>query len=193
MNRHNLFLMALLASIAVPAEAVEYNRFRADKSRLSFVSTQMGVPVEGAFRRFDARLAVDPERPQDMRASVEIDMTSVDAGSKEADEEVIGPNWFDAGRFPTARFDASQLRPLGGNKWELRGRMTLKGRSAELVLPVSLTPSGNATQIEGGFVLKRLQWGIGQGPWGDPGTVADEVRIQFRLHAEATPAKPGKR
>jgi polyisoprenoid-binding protein YceI len=185
--------LALLI-LAGLAQAAEYTRVVPEQSRLAFVSRQMGVPVEGEFRKFSVQLAFDPSRPAAARAALEIDLASVDAGSKEANEEVVGKNWFDVKRFPVARFEAGSIKALGNNRFELRGRMTLKGRSADLVLPVTFTPTGNSGVLAGGFTLKRLQWGIGEGPWGDPGTVADEVEIKFRFLAEAAPAaKPARK
>ena len=186
-------MMKTLASLAMMAlagvaQAAEYTRVVPEQSRLAFVSRQMGVPVEGEFRRFDVRLAFDPSRPAAAKASLEIDLASIDAGSKEANEEVVGRNWFDVQRFHVARFEAASIKALSNNRFELRGRMTLKGRAADLVLPVTFSPSGNSGVLSGGFTLKRLQWGIGEGPWGDPGTVADEVEIKFRFLAEAAQA-----
>lgn len=184
-------VLLILASLA---QAAEYTRIVPEQSRLAFVSRQMGVPVEGEFRKFSVQLVFDPARPAAARAVLEIDLASIDAGSKEANEEVVGKNWLDVKRFPTARFEASSIKALGSNRFELRGRMTLKGRSADLVLPVTFAPSGSSGVLAGAFILKRLQWGIGEGPWGDPGTVADEVEIKFRFLAEAAPAaKPGRK
>jgi polyisoprenoid-binding protein YceI len=190
--KQTLFALALLG-LASTALAAEYTRVLPEQSRLSFVSRQMGVPVDGQFGKFSMQLAFDPARPAAARAVLAIDLASVDAGSREANDEVVGPNWFDAKRFPTARFESSGLKSLGGNRYELRGRMSLKGRAADLVLPITFTPAGRTGVLEGGFVLKRLEWGIGQGPWGDPGTVADEVQIKFRFVAEEVPAaKPDR-
>jgi len=188
------FAVLALMLMAAAAQAVEYTRVVPEQSRLAFVSRQMGVPVEGEFRKFSVRLAFDPARPAAARASLEIDLASIDAGSREANEEVVGRNWFDVQRHPIARFEAASLKALGNNRYELRGRMNLKGRSADLVLPVTFSPSGNTGILAGAFTLRRLQWGIGEGPWGDPGTVADEVEIKFRFLAEAAPAaKPARK
>lgn len=184
-------LSLLLLSTPAAVQAVEYTRVLTEQSRIGFVSRQMGVPVEGQFRRFHVQLAFDPARPEAARASLEIDLASIDAGSREANEEVVGRNWLNTSQFPTARFQSTGLRHLGGNRYELRGPMTLKGRTGELVLPVTFTPAGSGGVIEGGFVLRRLAWGIGEGPWGDPGTVADEVQVRFRLVvAEAAATSP---
>jgi len=35
--------------------------------------------------------------------------------------------------------------------------------------------------FDGGFTLLRLQFGIGEGPWSDTETVANEVQVRFKL------------
>ena len=35
--------------------------------------------------------------------------------------------------------------------------------------------------FEGRYVVKRLDYGIGQGVWADVGTVADEVEVRFNF------------
>jgi len=38
-------------------------------------------------------------------------------------------------------------------------------------------------------VLKRLEYAIGEGPWADVETVADEVQVRFRI-VQRVAAKP---
>jgi polyisoprenoid-binding protein YceI len=52
-----------------------------------------------------------------------------------------------------------------------------------MVVPVKYTPGKNAATFDGGFVLKRLDFGIGEGMWADVATVANEVRVNFRIAA----------
>ena len=76
-----LALLALLLA-APAAQAIEFTQFQPVKSSLSFVSKQMNVPVDGRFTSFRAKLAFDPAKPAAARAELEIDLASIDAGSK---------------------------------------------------------------------------------------------------------------
>lgn len=177
-----------------PALANPYEHILTDQSRISFVSRQMGVPVEGQFRRFSGQIAFDPARLEAARATLEVELASFDMGSREVYEEVVGRNWFDVRQFPTARFVATSLRHLGGERYEVRGQMTIKGRTRDITLPVTFRPQGGHALLEGSFPLRRLDYGIGTGPWGDTSVVADEVQVRFRLvAAEANSAPPARR
>ena len=178
-----------LAILASAAQAVEFTQLQPGKSSLAFVSKQMNVPVEGSFKSFRSKLAFDPAKPAAAKAELEIDLASIDVGSKEADEEVASKEWFNTKAFPVAKFVSTSVKPLGGNRYEIAGRMTIKGRTQNLTAPVTVTQQGNSATFEGSLVLKRADYDIGGGVWADFGTVANEVQIKFRLLATAAAPK----
>lgn len=180
-------VLVLAAALTLPpaARALEFGSVQVDKSSLVFVYTQMGVAVEGRFRKFDARLAFDPDRPQAARASLEIDLASVDAGAPEANDEVAGKQWFDTKAFPTAKFVATSIKPAGHGRYDVAGRLSIKGRSVDVTAPAVFKQDGAAASFDGAFTIKRADFAIGEGPWADFGTVANEVQIKFHLVAVA--------
>lgn len=190
--RKEFALLAVLM-IALPAapvvQAVEFRQLQANKSAVSFVYRQMNVPVEGSFKRFKGELSFDPARPEAAKTTIEIDLASIDAGSAEANEEVAGRLWFDARNHPVARFVSTSVKPLGGNRFEVAGKMSIKGRTLDAKTPATFRQAGNSGVFEGAFVLKRADYGIGEGMWADFGTVANEVHIKFRMTAAAAAAK----
>lgn len=175
-----ILTLALALSCAC-AQAAEYRRVDLAASQIRFTSRQMGVPVDGAFRTFDASLAFDPEAPATARGQLRIDLSSVDIGIREVNEEVVGAQWFDVRRHPDARFEMRQIQPQGAGRFQVSGVLSLKGASQPLVLNTTLKASGNQAVMEGSFVIKRLDFGVGGGVWGDVGVVANEVTVRFHL------------
>jgi polyisoprenoid-binding protein YceI len=172
-------------ALASSTQAAEFNVVRADKSAVSFVFKQMGVSVDGHFGKFTAQLKFDPAKPATASAVIDIDLASIDAGSEEANDEVAGKQWFNTKQFPSARFVASTIRLLGGNRYEAVGKLTIKGRTQDIAAPFTFT----ADVAEGALVIKRADFAIGEGVWADFGTVANEVQIKFRLQAETQAAR----
>jgi polyisoprenoid-binding protein YceI len=84
--------------------------------------------------------------------------------------------------FPKASFVARAIRGLGGGRYEARGPLTIKGVSREMVSVFTLRTDATGAWAEGGFVLPRLQFRIGEGEWADTDTVADAVQIRFKLY-----------
>lgn len=188
MKTNKLFTIAALAAVSLAsgahaADGPVFDQVRADRSRIEFVSRQMGVPVKGHFDRFDTELYFDAGDPAKSRVKLELDLASIDAGSAEANEEVVGKNWFDVANTPKAVFVSSAVKPLGDNRYEVTGTLTLKGTTQDVVAPVSVTRQGDVAAFDGGFTLKRLEFGIGEGLWGDPSVVANDVEVRFHVVA----------
>jgi polyisoprenoid-binding protein YceI len=172
-------------ALATGALAAEFNAVQADKSALTFVFREMGVPVDGRFKRFSAQLRFDPAKPAAAQAAIDLDLNSVDAGSDEANDEVTGKAWFDVKNYPQARFVSTAVKSLGGNRFELSGTMSIKGRSQPISAPFTYTPQPNGGSFDGAFVLRRADFAIGDGVWADFGTVANEIQIKFHFLASA--------
>ena len=169
------------ACAALAAQAAEFGVVQPARSGVSFVSKQMGVPVEGDFKKFSAQIAIDPARPEAGRARIDVDLDSVDAGGPLVNDEVKGRDWFSTKEFPTASFVSAAVKSLGGGRFEAAGKMTLKGRTRDFRAPFTLKQEGGLLLLEGSFPLKRLDFGIGSGEWGDPSVVADEVQVKVRF------------
>ncbi|MBK8338224.1 MAG: YceI family protein [Sterolibacteriaceae bacterium] len=177
--------LVLAALLPCAAAAAEVGAVQADKSRIAFVSRQMGVPVDGEFRKFTVQLSFDPAKPEAGRAQIDIDMASIDAGSAEANEEVVGKNWFHVKQFPKASFVSTSVKPLGGGKFEVAGKLTIRDKTRDVQAPFAMTAQGANVQFDGSFIIKRADFGIGQGVWADFDTVANDVQIKFKVVAGA--------
>ncbi|OGA53169.1 MAG: hypothetical protein A3F74_12085 [Betaproteobacteria bacterium RIFCSPLOWO2_12_FULL_62_58] len=176
---------ALLLQIAAPAVAqtVLY-----DKSRISCISRQENVPVEAEFRKFTAQIAFDAAKPETSKVHIEIDVDSFDIGFADFNVEAKGKSWFDVRTFPRATFVSRGIRALGGGRFEARGPLTIKGRTADVAAPFTYKEDAGTAVFEGAFTIKRLQYNIGEGAWRDTDTVADDVQIKFRIVFAARPA-----
>ena len=180
-------LAALL--LAAGAQATEFNQILSDKSAVTFAYKQMNVPMEGRFNRFTGRISFDPAKPAAAQAEITIELAGIDTGSPEGNDEVAGKLWFSTKQFPVARFVSTSIKPLGNNRFEVSGNISIKGRTHVATTPATFRQAGPQGVFEGSFVLKRADYGIGEGMWADFGTVANEVQIRFRLVAVAAPGK----
>lgn len=172
---------AALLALADPAAAQAPAAKLMPGSEIGFVSKQMGVPVSGKFTRFDAQIAFDPRKPETGKVGFTIDIGSATIGDPETDRELPKAPWFNAAKFPQASFQSSSIKPLGSGKFEVAGKLAIKGNSQDVVVPVALTQSGGNSTASGAFAIKRLAFKIGEGEWTDTSMVADEVQVKFKL------------
>ena len=177
-------LLPLLAAAQTPPAA----KLLPAQSEIVFTSRQMGVPVEGRFRRFDAQVAFDPRQPEAGRVTLTVDLASVAMGAAESEAEVAKPGWFNTAAFPQASFQSGAIKAAGPGRFEMAGKFTLKGQTRELTVPVSLAQAGGQSVASGSFVVKRLDYRIGDGDWADTSLVANDVQVRFKLALSGLPA-----
>jgi polyisoprenoid-binding protein YceI len=177
-----LLLAALLCALpAANAQTPAAKKVDAAKSSIRFVTRMMNVPVEGQFKRFQATVAFDPAKPEATQAEFQVDLGSIDLGNAEGETEARRKAWLNIEGFPKATFVAESVRQAAPGKYTATGPLTIKGISQPVTAPFSLDEAGNARTVEGQFTLKRLAFKIGEGPWADTDTVADEVLVKFRF------------
>jgi polyisoprenoid-binding protein YceI len=151
------------------------------QSEIVFTSKQMGVPVEGRFKRFDARIALDPRRPETGSVAITVDTGSATFGLPEPDSELGKPAWFDVNHFPQATFQSTAIKAAGEGKLEVAGTLRIKGFARDCVVPVTLASAGGTTTATGRFSVKRLDYKIGDGEWTDTSMVGNEVQVAFKF------------
>lgn len=173
--------LALAAALAGALPAAVAATLVPAQSEISFTSRQMGVPVDGRFKRFDAKVAFDPKKPEAATVSLRVDLASVSLGAAEVEAEVVKPVWFNTAAFPQATFTSTGLKAAGPGRFDVRGTLALKGLSREVIVPVALTQAGGNTTATGTFTLKRLDFKIGDGEWADTSMVANDVQVKFKL------------
>ena len=169
--------MLLMASSAAGAQAVLI-----DKSEIRFISRQMGVNVEGRFRKWKANVDFRPKDLAKSRAEFEIDLASIDLASEESETELRRPRWFDTAKFPVATFQSTAMKDLGGDRYEIAGKLTLKGTVQDEKIPIEVKKDAAGNSVATGeFTIKRLAFNIGDGQWSDPSVVADDVIVRVRM------------
>jgi polyisoprenoid-binding protein YceI len=159
------------------------------QSELGFTSRQMGVPVDGRFKTFNAQLVFDPKKPEAGRVAFNIDLASVALGAAELEAELAKAPWFDSKKMPQASFQSSAIKAGSGvGRYDISGKLTIKGQTRDIVVPITLTQAGAVSTAVGSFVLKRLEFKIGDGEWSDVSLVANEVQVKFKLAFNGVPA-----
>lgn len=178
-------LGATLLTGSPPAQA--QTQVVAAGSEIGFTTRQMGVPVDGKFLRFSAQVALDPKNAAAGRVNLSIDTTSARFGSAELDAEIPKAIWLDTARHPQARFESSTIKPVGAGRFEVAGRLTIKGATRDVMVPVTLVQQGPNGTASGTITIKRLDFKVGEGEWTDTSLLANDVIVRFKLQLSGLP------
>ena len=181
LHRAAALLVPLLMATAAAAQPVAPARLVPAQSEVTFQVRQSGVPIDGRFRKFDAQLALDPKAPQTGTVAISVDTASATVGFAESDVELPRAPWFNSAKFPRAVFQSSAIKSLGGGRFQATGKLDLKGNPHDLVVPVTIVQSGPQSTATGEFIVKRLDYKIGENEWADLSLVANDVRVRFKL------------
>ena len=189
----------LITTGAANAAPVDY-RFDPVHSHLQFAADHMGFSTSiGRFTRWQGEFRYDPDDASANRVQVTIDISSLELGDANWNRTMLGRKWFDAERYPQARFVGARFEPVDATRARLHGELTIKGNTQPLTLDVRINRIGThpytlkatagfsatATLSRSAFGLKSLE-----------GTLADAVEIRIEVEgqrAQPLPRKSGKR
>lgn len=164
--------------------AGEYKSIMYESSSIGFSYKQMGVGMDGQFKKFTAQININTAKLQNAKASFEIDLTSIDTGSGSADDEVQGKDWFNTKLYPKATFISNEIKSTGANQFEVTGTLSIKGQNKQLKFPIKFTQQGGHAIFSGTFIIRRADFLIGEGAWSKFDVVANEVNVAFNINAQ---------
>lgn len=175
-----LLCTAALLAAGIAFAAAQW-QLQPKQSKLSFVGTQAGAAFEGAFEKFTADIRFDAQDLPSSRFDVAIDLASVNTADAERDETLRGADLFDVKRFPQGKFVADKFVDKGAGKYTATGKLTLRNVTRDVPIEFIFEQKDGSAWLKGSAVLKRLDFGVGQGEWKDTATVANEVKVRFTL------------
>ncbi|MPZ35117.1 MAG: polyisoprenoid-binding protein [Rhodospirillales bacterium] len=185
------FALAALMLLPLPSLAGPQDAWTVDPkaSALSFSVAQVGSIVSGRFPTWTGEIVLDPSSLAGARIDIKIDTRPVSTNNRDVDSLMKGPNFLDVQKFPEARFVSTSVSG-SGDRYEARGKLTIRDVTRDAVLPFTLTITDDPSQpgrlratARGRIILKRLDYGVGQNEWAATGQVANEVTVDLNVVA----------
>jgi polyisoprenoid-binding protein YceI len=154
-------------------------------STLGFTAIQTDGEFAGHFKDFKADIVFADDDLTHSRFDVVVMVKSVDTGQDNRDDMLRGPDLFAVNKFPTSHFVTVSFTRKALGQYEAAGKLTIRDVTRDIRLPFTFksnkTASGTESWLKGALMLKRLDYGVGQGEWKDTNTVANEVKVKFTL------------
>lgn len=183
---------AFWLSVAMLAPAIAFaGNWQLDEahSNIGFQYQAMGATLDGEFPQYQADIQLDPAKPEQANILLDVVTAKTDAGNPDATAEVGSPLFFDSRRYPAARFASTRVQPQGNGRYLVEGKLSVKGITRPVRIPVMLKTEGKNQRLTGTFKLNRLDYKIGEGMWADTSALANEVRVAFSLLLIPNPVK----
>jgi len=190
MNRKFLAALALAAA-AVPAGAADTWTLDLAHSETTFTVRHLLSKVSGRFDKFDGRIVTDAAKPENSSVEFTIEAATIDTNNEKRDAHLRSADFFDVEKHPTISFKSTRVEPLGQNRFNVTGELTMRGVTKQITLPVEFLgtqkdPWGNE---KAGFALQttinRKDYGIIWNQTLDAGgyLLGDDVQVSISLQA----------
>jgi polyisoprenoid-binding protein YceI len=189
MKRISMLVIAVLmmASFSVSAQT----KWSVDKahSSVKFSVIHMVVSeVDGNFKMFDGSLEAAKPDFSDAKINFTIDVNSINTDNEKREGHLKSADFFDVANYPQIKFVGTSMKPLGGNKYELKGNLTLKDVTKPVVFQVTYggtltTKNGAKAGFKAKTTIDRYDYNL---KWNNPLetgglTVSKEVEITVNV------------
>lgn len=153
------------------------------EGQLEITVTQLGSEVTGSFADWTASISFDEtaQGPNLGEVDVTVSIGSLTLGS--VTSQAMGPDYFDAETFPTARFRA-QINPAPDG-YVADGTLTIRDQTVPLKLFFSLQIVDDTAEMQASTALDRRDFGIGMN-MADEGSLKFGVAVNVSLTARRT-------
>jgi len=156
-------------------------------SRFTFSATLSGGEFQGTFGTYTADIVFDPADLAGSRFKVVVSTASARTGDAERDTALVGPEFFATSQWNSATWVADRFEGAGPGRWVAHGRLALRGvtRNQDVAFTFVEQPAAGRARLTGTALVRRLDYGIGQGDWQDTAYVGNgvEVRVDIQLRS----------
>lgn len=140
------------------------------------------VYVYGRFNEVKGTIIVDKD-PAKSSVEITINAESLDTGVPDRDRHLKSPDFLNVKRFPTITFKSSKVQPIGKNRFQVTGNLTLHGVTKPITVVVEKVGEGRnfkGMQVIGfqtSFKIKRSDFEMK----GMLNLAADEVELTVAI------------
>jgi polyisoprenoid-binding protein YceI len=146
--------------------------------------------VTGHFRNFTATIEAEKDDFSDAQISFEADVNSINTNNEQRDGHLKSPDFFDAAKFPKMAFRSKSVARVSGDKYEVKGDLTIKGKTRPVTLDVTYngTVAGFGGSTVAGFEItgkvNRFDYGLMWNAMTEAGGVVVSPEVKLDIAAE---------
>ena len=194
--------LAAVAAIAATPAALAADTYVLDPNHttVGFTVRHFFTKVPGKFTKFEGTVQYDGADLSKSSVTVTIETASIDTGVPDRDKHLRSADFFDAEKNPKITFVSTKVKPMGANKAQIEGTLTIRGVTKTVTLDVDLLGSGPdawggyRSGFEAHTKINRLDYGVS---WnrvveGGGSVLGDDVDINLAIEAIRQAPKPAE-
>ena len=195
MKQLSASLLAICALVLISLNAdAQSTKWTVDKghSNVKFTVTHMTVSeVEGSFKIFEGNVEHTKPDFSDAKINFSVDVNSVFTDNERRDGHLKGEDFFNAAQVPTMKFVSTSMKPLGNNKYQLSGNLTIRDVTKPVVFDVTYggsvnTGRGRKSGFKAKTTINRFDYNLKWDRAVEAGglVVAKDVDIQINVEMD---------
>ncbi|MGC3819098.1 YceI family protein [Acinetobacter sp. G11] len=157
-------LIASVINLSIVAQIHAQEWTLTPQTYVGFNVKSMGFSiVKGKFEQVQSGMSFDPARPQNASAQFVLYVNSLSLSKPSLENMILGEDLFYAEKYPTATFNSHEFISLGNNHYSIKGDLSLRGVTQQVVLDTFLNPNSTNPQlmdVEAKTVVKRSDFGM---------------------------------
>ena len=124
-----------LSSIALANETYKFDQ---SHSTIGFSVHQFLGTTQGKFTKFDGKIDIDREHPENSSVTARIVVRSIDTGIVKRDNHLRSPEFFSIEKYPDIMFKSRSAKQTGPQEGDILGDLTMHGVTKPIALHVKL-------------------------------------------------------
>jgi polyisoprenoid-binding protein YceI len=159
-------------------------------SNVKFTVSHMVVSdVDGAFKSFDGTIESNKPDFSDARINFTVDVSSIDTDNDNRDKHLKSDDFFNAEKFPKMKFESTAFKPVGDNKYQLIGNLTIRDVTKPVTFDVSYGGTAVAgNQTKAGFkattTINRFDYNLKWDKVTEAGSLIVSKEVRIAINAE---------
>ena len=185
-------IITLVTAMAISVVTFAQTTWKVDPSHSSVsfsVSHLVISEVDGTFKTFNGGLTTDSNDFSNANFSFEIDVNSINTQNKKRDQHLKSQDFFYTKKHPKMTFKSTSFQKTKGNKYILKGNITMRGVTKSITLNVKYggTAKDGYGNTKAGFIitgsLNRIDFGVAWNSKTKNGglTVGEKINLVVKL------------
>ncbi len=189
------FLACLVLQLVLPqsnSQAKETYKFDPSHSSIRFTVHQFLGSTAGKFGKFEGKIDIDRDHPEQSSVVARIDVSSINTGIARRDDHLRSADFFDVVKYPEITFKSHSVKQTGQKSGDIVGDLAMHGVTKSITLHVTLiTPISEAASRTLWVVaiepLKRRDFGLTFGQTAERlFGISQNVAIKIEIEATRT-------
>jgi polyisoprenoid-binding protein YceI len=141
----NLVATFAIAALSPAASANEIYKFDSSGSTIGFSVHQFLGTTHGKFTKFNGKIEIDRQRPENSSVTARIDVSSIDTRINKRDDHLRSAEFLNVEKFPQITFKSRTVKRTGPQSGDIVGDLTMHGVTRPTTLHVKLLTPVNET------------------------------------------------